>query len=310
MKDSDRAKENTGCLFIITGALIFIIVFQSGLSWLETLFLGVLNPKYVIILPALLLTIGVLLVISANKGNQHDPEYWLNVHNYGWNKKKYSPNKVWKKYQQTISKETDIRKLHSFCERSYGEYKDCAYKRKYELIELAASNPADKDNLTNAIFCIISDIKKDPSKTDSLNRFRDLDKELTEKLIRERVQDTITSLNYTADKSGQAYYILQLTQNYPEIIRDNWSGIQKGLHEDRSPHEDTQTGFHSDRTEYYDYFRYPDGRTVANKSGRKRHTDTRLSYSDCHDDAHTDSTQHNDESNDELLAVFKPYLNE
>ena len=61
------------------------------------------------------------------------------------------------------------------------------------------------------------------------------------------------------------------------------------------------------RTDYYDYFRYPDGRTVANRNGRKRHTDARGSYSDCHEDRHQDHTSHTDKANPEKIERFRPW---
>ncbi len=105
----------------------------------------------------------------------------------------------------------------------------------------------------------------------------------------------------------QTDLLAEIAKKYPDIIREYWPQLESWAHTDSKSHNDEKSGYHTDRTEYYDYFRYPDGRTVANKNGRKRHTDARGSYSDCHEDRHQDSTLHNDKVNADAIARFKPW---
>ena len=50
--------------------------------------------------------------------------------------------------------------------------------------------------------------------------------------------------------------------------------------------------------------RDPDGRTVANRNGRKKHTDGHASSSDCTEYGHTDTNRHTDTWDTEYLARF------
>jgi len=122
--------------------------------------------------------------------------------------------------------------------------------------------------------------------------------------IRKEV-DTVTMFGMY-DPAGTEFLALA-AQKYPEIVKEFWPRLQAWAHADSKSHADKPGGFHTDRTDYYDYIRYSNGRTVANKNGRKRHTDTRGSYSDCHEDRHQDSTTHSDRPNADKIARFKPW---
>lgn len=123
--------------------------------------------------------------------------------------------------------------------------------------------------------------------------------------IRMAVKDTIAYGMYdTVEKD----FLAVVAKKRPEIIKEFWPDLQKWAHQDSKSHTDNKPGIHIDRTEYYDYFLYPDGRRVPNRSGRRRHTDTRTSYGDCHDDYHKDSSVHNDNPHAEKIVRFKPYI--
>ncbi|MBQ9901779.1 MAG: hypothetical protein IJM51_05270 [Clostridia bacterium] len=125
--------------------------------------------------------------------------------------------------------------------------------------------------------------------------------------IRREVGNVVSSGLYDPDRTE---FLAEAAQKRPAIIKEFWPRLQSWAHSDSKSHTDKPGGFHTDRTEYYDYFRYPDGRTVANKNGRKRHTDTRGSYSDCHDDRHQDSSTHIDNPHEAKIARFKPFIPE
>ncbi len=105
------------------------------------------------------------------------------------------------------------------------------------------------------------------------------------------------------------FFILAAANTYPDIIRNMWSSIRTWTHEDVSKHIDKTDAPHVDRTEYYDFFRYPDGRTVPNKSGRRKHTDTHLPSSDCTTYSHSD-TRHTDSKDDAFLSGFPAKIRE
>ena len=123
--------------------------------------------------------------------------------------------------------------------------------------------------------------------------------------IRREVGDVVSSGMYDPVKTE---FLAEAAKKHPAIIKEFWPRLQSWAHSDSKSHTDKPGGFHTDRTEYYDYIRYPDGRTVANKKGRQRHTDSRGSYSDCHDDRHQDSSTHIDNPHDAKIARFKPYI--
>ena len=125
--------------------------------------------------------------------------------------------------------------------------------------------------------------------------------------IRREVNKVISSGMYDPAKTE---FLADAAKKRPEIIKEFWPRLQSWAHSDSKSHTDKPGGFHTDRTEYYDYFRYPDGRTVANKKGRQRHTDSRGSYSDCHDDRHQDSSTHIDNPHEAKIARFKPFIPE
>ncbi|MBP5461331.1 MAG: hypothetical protein J6Y20_04325 [Lachnospiraceae bacterium] len=122
--------------------------------------------------------------------------------------------------------------------------------------------------------------------------------------IRQQVSSVVQFGMYDNDCTD---FLAEAGKRYPQIVREFWPNLQKWAHSDQKSHDDHKAGFHTDRTEYYDYFRYPNGRTVANTNGRKKHTDTRGSYSDCHDDHHKDVTNHTDFSNDHKISRFKSW---
>ena len=122
--------------------------------------------------------------------------------------------------------------------------------------------------------------------------------------IRQEVSNVVSYGMYSKDRTD---FLAAAAKKHPEIVREFWPRLQSWAHTDSKSHSDKPGGFHTDRTDYYDYFRYPDGRTVANKNGRRRHTDARGSYSDCHDDRHQDHTSHTDKANADKLERFKPW---
>lgn len=122
--------------------------------------------------------------------------------------------------------------------------------------------------------------------------------------IRREVSYVVQSGMYDKDRTE---FLAAAAKKYPEIVREFWPRLQSWAHTDSKSHSDKPGGFHTDRTDYYDYFRYPDGRTVANRNGRKRHTDARGSYSDCHEDRHQDHTSHTDKANPEKIERFRPW---
>ena len=123
-------------------------------------------------------------------------------------------------------------------------------------------------------------------------------------VIRKEVSDVVQSGMYDKDRTE---FLAAAAKKYPQIVREFWPRLQSWAHTDSKSHSDKPGGFHTDRTDYYDYFRYPDGRTVANRNGRKRHTDARGSYSDCHEDRHQDHTSHTDKANREKIERFRPW---
>ena len=122
--------------------------------------------------------------------------------------------------------------------------------------------------------------------------------------VRQEVSNVVQFGMYDKDRTE---FLAAAAKKYPQIVREFWPRLQSWAHTDSKSHSDKPGGFHTDRTDYYDYFRYPNGRTVANKNGRRRHTDTRGSYSDCHEDRHQDSTTHTDKANSEKLERFRPW---
>ena len=122
--------------------------------------------------------------------------------------------------------------------------------------------------------------------------------------IRDEISDIIS---YKMDNKKCTDFLAEAAKKYPDIIQEYWPKLENWAHQDSKSHTDQKPGIHVDRTDYYDYFRYPDGRTVANRNGRQRHTDQRSSYSDCHDDSHQDNTVHTDKANTDKIARFKPW---
>lgn len=103
-------------------------------------------------------------------------------------------------------------------------------------------------------------------------------------------------------------FLARAAKKQPALVQEFWPRLQASAHSDCTNHTDKATGMHVDRTQYYDFYRYPDGRTVANRGGRKSHTDQRVAYGDCHSDAHTDSKAHTDEAHEEKIARFRPVM--
>lgn len=90
-------------------------------------------------------------------------------------------------------------------------------------------------------------------------------------------------------------FVLNAATAHPELIKTLWPKVREWGHTSTSKHTDyTKQAPHVDSTRYYDFFRYPDGRTVPNRAGRKSHTDGPLPSSDCADYGHTDSNIHTD----------------
>ena len=100
-------------------------------------------------------------------------------------------------------------------------------------------------------------------------------------------------------------FLINVAQSHPEIIRDLWPAMREWVHTDVKDHTDyTREAPHVDSTRYYDFFRYPDGRTVANRNGRKTHTDGPLPSSDCAEYGHTDTNRHTDTIDESFLGRF------
>ncbi|MBQ1316634.1 MAG: hypothetical protein IIY46_04025 [Lachnospiraceae bacterium] len=126
---------------------------------------------------------------------------------------------------------------------------------------------------------------------------------------REAIRKEVDSVTQTGMyDTGRTEFLVKAAAQYPEIVEEFWPKLKAWAHADSKSHSDKPGGFHTDRTDYYDYIRYPNGRTVANTNGRRRHTDSRGSYSDCHEDRHQDSTVHTDNANESKIARFKPYI--
>ena len=106
-------------------------------------------------------------------------------------------------------------------------------------------------------------------------------------------------------------FLADAAQKYPDVIRRVWPRMRDWSRNSTTTHTDvTRNAPHVDSTQYYDFFRYPDGRTVANRNGRKKHTDGPLPSSDCADYGHTDSTSHQDTEDTAFLAKFPPAVSD
>ena len=123
--------------------------------------------------------------------------------------------------------------------------------------------------------------------------------------IRQQVSSVVQYNMYDNDCTD---FLAEAGKRYPQIVREFWPNLQKWAHSDQKSHDDHKPGFHTDRTEYYDYYRYPNGQMIANTRGRKNHTDIRSGYSDCHDDQHKDISNHNDFSNEHKISRFKSWI--
>ena len=126
----------------------------------------------------------------------------------------------------------------------------------------------------------------------------------------ERVFEWITSSYKDYRNIEITGFLIKLAAHYPSVIRNNWGRIKSSAHADDANgiHNDTgDKAPHIDSTTYYDYFRYPDGRQVPNKSGRKKHEDYPMSASDCSHYDHADTHSHKDIADpDRLLREFPP----
>jgi len=104
----------------------------------------------------------------------------------------------------------------------------------------------------------------------------------------------------------------------PTIIKRLWPGITQwavwSTHTDIHAHKDAgNKGPHSDSYEYYDFFRYPDGRTEPNRQGRRKHTDyyPNTISNDCHVNPHSDNPRgvHTDNNRkNEILYRFPSFV--
>ena len=114
---------------------------------------------------------------------------------------------------------------------------------------------------------------------------------------------------YGMDGNSQEF-LAEAAKKRPSLVLEFWPQLQEWAHEDSIGHNDTPAGVHADHTQYYDYYRYRDGRTVPNRNGRKTHTDQRAAYGDCHDDSHTDAQFHTDAPHADRIQRFRPVMPE
>ena len=117
-----------------------------------------------------------------------------------------------------------------------------------------------------------------------------------EALVRQAVQALLAGPQDPVNKQ----FVLDAAAAYPGIVKELWPRVRKWGRVNRSEHTDyTRKAPHVDSTRYYDFYRYPDGRVVPNRGGRKTHTDGPMPSSDCANYGHTDTNSHTD--NAELL---------
>ena len=102
-------------------------------------------------------------------------------------------------------------------------------------------------------------------------------------------------------------FVLDAAAAYPGIVKELWPKVRQWGRVHTSDHADyTTQGPHVDSTHYYDFYRYPDGRLVPKRDGRKSHTDCPMPSSDCTEYGHTDKNSHTDnvDSLKDYLARF------
>ena len=117
-----------------------------------------------------------------------------------------------------------------------------------------------------------------------------------EAVIRQSVEQVLRG----PQDAGSKEFVLDVATAFPGIIQQLWPKVREWGHVSTSDHTDyTRNAPHVDSTRYYDFYRYPDGRTVPKRDGRKTHTDGPMPSSDCAEYGHTDRSTHTD--NAELL---------
>ena len=122
-----------------------------------------------------------------------------------------------------------------------------------------------------------------------------------EQLILEVVERLLAGKADPAEKG----FVLDAATAYPGIIQSVWQKVREWGHTSVNDHTDiTPQRPHYDSTQYLDFYRYPDGRLVAKRDGRKKHTDSHASSSDCTDYSHTDTNKHTDTWDTDYLARF------
>ena len=111
------------------------------------------------------------------------------------------------------------------------------------------------------------------------------------------VRNAVNLLLNGERESRKQEFVLQAASAFPDMIRSLWPKVREWGHVSSNQHTDNTTHApHVDTTRYYDFYRYPDGRTVPNRSGRQTHTDGPLPSSDCAEYGHTDINRHTDNS--------------
>ena len=124
-----------------------------------------------------------------------------------------------------------------------------------------------------------------------------------EALVRQTVQELLAG----SQDSVRKEFVLDAAAAYPGIVKELWPKVRQWGRVHTSDHADyTTQGPHVDSTHYYDFYRYPDGRLVPKRDGRKSHTDCPMPSSDCTEYGHTDKNSHTDnvDSLKDYLARF------
>lgn len=255
-------------------------------------------PVFIYVLIGLCTIIGIILMIAGSdkKGKVGS----------GGNKQKTDSSTNVKKMRRRIASETDMDALCKIASNNpVPELRQLAEERKLILYRELFQGKHGLDAQRKAVHNLVFDYGVDSEKAAYLEMAEEDCPELVYSMVKEAFGAAVRS-SYGFNE--RLPFLLKISKKYPEILRQYWPKMSGWAHEDNSHHEDKPGGFHTDNTQYYDWIRYPNGRTVPKRDGRKRHTDTRGSYSDCHEDHHQDAAKHTDNAHEERLVPFKPYI--
>jgi|GEM_PF-6392172 len=239
-----------------------------------------------------MLITGTLLLLM--KGGSGD--YWRNV----------NPAQL-EKVVKRVGREKDYVTLSNigFLAKDE-EVKQAAIRRLTMLLEegLAASkNPEEAER-------IIGFIAEGSADHGEYYELLEIAAQAYPEVTRKKVERQVGICSNSCKNPARLAFLQEAAVLYPDILRTVWPKMLKAIHDDSNSHADKPSGFHTDSTRYYDYYKYPDGKVVPNRNGRRQHTDTRSSYSDCHGDAHEDNNTHTDKSNEHILHPLKAYISE